>query len=220
MDEPDENRRSAMNSVRRECGPVMVASLPQATGRNSSFEKCQTYGLVKKITHESTNFTTDPSPKKKTPASALTNSFDSTPSEGDGDTKFAPTVCSSVESLESTPIPSGKGGAQINRRSSSKKHHSMRKPPPHVFKVVLSSEGPAAKSGTAISLRQLEARKLTESRKLTTPSPLYKRRSGTLVQKPCSLISTNPELRSSSTSQSSIIREASRGKLGCKIQLL
>ena len=175
-------------------------------GRNSSFEKCQTYGLVKKITRESTNFTTDPSPKKKPPASALTNSFDSTPSEGDGDTKFAPTVCSSVESLESTPIPSGKGGAQINRRSSSKKHHSMRKPPPHVFKVVLSSEGPAAKSGTAISLRQLEARKLNESRKLTTPSPLYKRRSGTLVQKPCSVISTNPELRSSSTSQSSIIR--------------
>lgn len=194
---------------------IMLASqltkqFVNVVGRNSAFEKSQTYGLlktVKKITHETRNFTTDPSPKKNCPVSALTNSFDSTPSEGDGDKAFAPTVCSSVESLESTPIPSGKGGAPINRRSSSKKHHhSMRKPPPHVFKVVLSSEGPAAKSGTAISLRQLEARKLTESRKLTTPSPLYKRRSGTLVQKPCSLPSTNPELRCSSTSQSSIIR--------------
>lgn len=110
-----------------------------------------------------------------------------------------PTVCSSVESLVSTPRPGRP--IPLNRRSSSKKS-SLKKPPPHLFKVVVGNEGPAAKTGSTVSHRQVEARK-TEARKITTPSPLYKRRSGTLVQKP---LRVSGELRSSSTSQNSSIR--------------
>jgi hypothetical protein len=109
-----------------------------------------------------------------------------------------PTVCSSVESLVSTPRPSRP--IPVNRRSSAKK--ASLKKPPHLFKVVVGSEGPAAKTGSAISHRQVEARKM-EARKITTPSPLYKRRSGTLVQKPLRI---SGELRSSSTSLNSSIR--------------
>lgn len=113
-----------------------------------------------------------------------------------------PTVCSSIESLESTPRSSRP--IPLNRRSSSKKG-PLKKPPPHLFKVVVGNGGPAAKTGSAIIH---QARK-TEARKISTPSPLYKRRSGTLVQKP---VRISGELRSSHTSQNSSIRCSVEGK--------
>ncbi|KAG0580390.1 hypothetical protein KC19_4G169900 [Ceratodon purpureus] len=111
-----------------------------------------------------------------------------------------PTVCSSVESLVSTPRTSKP--IPLNRRSSSKRG-SLRKPPPHLFKVIVGNEGPAAKTGSAVSHRQVDLQKSTEARKITTPSPLYKRRSGTLVQKP---VRISGELRSSSNSRNSSLR--------------
>ena len=110
-----------------------------------------------------------------------------------------PTVCSSVESLVSTPR--NRRQIPLNRRSSSKKN-SLKKPPPHLFKVVVGNEGPAAKTASAVNHRQVEPRKI-DARKITTPSPLYKRKSGTLVQRP---LRVSGELRSSLSSLNSSIR--------------
>lgn len=129
-------------------------------------------------------------------------SVNSNPSSSEGSLLSGvpdPTLCSSVESL-STPRRRNKP-VSLNTRSASKRS-STKKPPPHVFKVVVGSEGPAAKTAPASGLRSIEARK-NEARKLTTPSPLYKRRSGTLVQKPLRM---SGELRTSPGGQNSKIR--------------